>query len=130
MQQSARTAIWGSDEVRHLPANLISTMLAPGLQVEHAAWLLCISLAWWASADVHWWRMQQNVSALQEAAQRPTAKELQEHRFVATSVRAAAQAALQPLISRAHDHLSALAVRSTSLRPPLMFCLWSGNGYR
>ncbi len=48
---------------------------------------------------------------MQNAAQRPTAKELQEHRFVATSMRAAAQAALQPLISRAHDHLSALAVR-------------------
>ena len=30
---------------------------------------------------------------------------------MATSLRAAAQAALQPLISRAHDHLSALAVR-------------------
>ena len=55
-------------------------------------------------------------SSPQDAAQRPTAKELQEHRFVAASVRAAAQVALQPLIRRTHDHLSALAVRQIPLR--------------
>ena len=32
---------------------------------------------------------------------------------MAASVRAAAQVALQPLIRRTHDHLSALAVRRT-----------------
>jgi hypothetical protein len=35
---------------------------------------------------------------------------------VAASVRAAAQVALQPLIRRTHDHLSALAVRRTTSR--------------
>ena len=48
---------------------------------------------------------------LQEASQRPTAKELQAHRFVAGARRAAAQAALLPLIRLARDHLSAAAVR-------------------
>ena len=42
---------------------------------------------------------------------------------MATSARAAAQAALQPLISRAHDHLSALAVRPICFAAVLLIAL-------
>jgi len=58
-----------------------------------------------------WFRLSRCVSPLQAAGQRPAARDLMTHRFIAGTRRAAAQAALLPLIRRTRDHLSAASVR-------------------